>query len=440
MKSLTAKISLVVAVLAILVLALMPKFIGANIEQATIDNLIALIPPETEGQFEIHRGEFKSSWFSSSSNIEVIYTPISMDEITLSMDFDIDHGPLLLTKNGPSIGLAYATIEPSIRGELFDIATIDASFPFPDITLNLLTRFDQSLSINMNIDELNISEAAGELNFAGLSANVDIAADQSARLSAEMGELSFVENTDQSNVLITGLNLTSSTAQVNDILAESRATLSIPSISSSLPLPFSVSDLRIDYGLQASADDTKLSEIYQTIRVESIESEIPVQSFSWRSEIKQINNELLRDYYRLLSEAQSELNADNNAVSADFTELGEKLYLLAIQNPLEINNHIEANAYGGDHTADLRILWSGLSTLRQIKDLDMTEILAALDIKLNISFDLEAIQRSPLEKAVDLYTQQGYLTVDNGRVIVEANLQNSAFTINGVEFPLNRFF
>ena len=42
MKPLAVKISLVVAVLAVLALALMPKVIGASIESATIDNLLAL--------------------------------------------------------------------------------------------------------------------------------------------------------------------------------------------------------------------------------------------------------------------------------------------------------------------------------------------------------------------------------------------------------------
>lgn len=418
----------------------MPKLIGANIERATIDNLIALIPPEAKDQFEIRRNKFNDGWFGSSTTIEVIYTPIGTDAIALSMDFDIDHGPLVRTEDGLAIGLAYANIEPSIRNELFDIAIADLSFPLPDITLNLLARFDQSLWLNMNVSELKVSETELEFSFDGLDANVDVASDQSARFSVQMGQLSATENADNSNILIAGMSLASSTAQLNDILARSSATLSIPSVSSTWPLPFSISDIGADYGLQASATAENFSEMYQTIRARSIESEIPINSFSWLSEVKQVNNDLLRDYYRLLSELQNEMDSDADTVSMEFTELGQELYLLVLQNPLELNNRIDASSYGGDHTAELRVLWAGLSALDNAADLDVNAAIAALDMTLDISLDLEAILRSPLAGLVDPYAQQGYLIIDNGRVMIEASLQDSVLRVNGDQLPLEQFF
>ena len=440
MKSLAVKISLAVTALIVLALAVLPKVIGAGIEQATLDRLIALIPPETESQFEIRRNEFTKGWFSSSTTIELIYTPIGSDAIALSMDFDIDHGPLLQTEDGLSIGMAHAIIEPSIRNDLFGIELIDLSFSLPDITFNLLARFDQSLLLNMNVSELSFSDATEEFNFDGLDANVDIAADLSARFSLQMGELSAIKNIDNSNVLVAGMNITSSTTQLNDILAESRAKLSIPLISSTLPLPFSMSGIYVNYGLQASATKENFSEIYQEIRIANIESEVPVSSFSWLGEIKQLNNELVCDYYSLLSEMQNEISSDTDAVSAELTELSQQLYLLVLQNPLELNNRIEANSYGGDHTADLRVLWAGLNTLSNPDELDITEAIAALNMTLEISLDLEAILRSPLSGLVDPYVQQGYLSIANGRIIVEASLQQSVLQVNGEELPLDQFF
>ena len=440
MKSLAVKIPLVVAMLILLALTLIPKVIGAEIERAIIDNLLALIPPKAESQFEIRRNEFSDGWFSSTTTIEFIYTPIDTDAIALTMDFDIDHGPLLQTEDGLSIGLAYAVIQPSIRNDLFDIAIADLPFPLPDITLKLLARFDQSMWVNMNVSALNFSEAARELNFSGLDANVDVASDQSANFSIQMGELSATENAGNFNVLISGMTLTSSTTQMNDILAESRATLTIPVVSSTLPLPFSVSDIGIDYSLQASNTEDNSSEIYQTVSVASIESEIPVSSFSWLTEVKQVNNELLRDYSMLLSELQSEINAGAETLSADFTELGQELYLLVLQNPLEFNNRIEVNSYDGDHTVDLRVLWAGISALNTSTELDINAAIAALNMGLDISLDLESILRSPLAGVVKPYVQQGYLTIANGRILVEASLQDSVLRVNGDKLPLEEFF
>ena len=438
MKSLALKISLAAAVLGILGLALIPKIIGISIESVVIGNLSAIIPPEVQSQFEIRHDEFTKGWFNSSTTIEIIYTPSGADAIVLSMNFDIGHGPLLRTEDGLSAGLAYAAIQPSIRSDMSDIA--DLSFPLPDITLSLMARFNQSLSLDVIVGELRFSDITGEINFDGLDMNVDVAADQSAYFSAQMGELSATENAANSNVLITGMTLTSSTTQMNNILAKTRATLSVPSISSTLPLPFSISNIGIDYCLQASPGEENFSEIYQTIRLASIESEIPVSSFSWLSEIKQVNNGLLRDYYRLLSELQNQINADAVAVSANLTEMGQKLYLLALQNMLELHNRIEVNSYDGDHTADLNILWAGLNSLNTIAELDINAVIAALNITLDISLDLEAILSSPLARLVDPYMQEGYLTVSNGRVMMEASLQNSVLRVNGDELPLDQFF
>jgi len=438
MKSLALKISLAAAVLGILGLALIPKIIGISIESVVIGNLSAIIPPEVQSQFEIRHDEFTKGWFNSSTTIEIIYTPSGADAIVLSMNFDIGHGPLLRTEDGLSAGLAYAAIQPSIRSDMSDIA--DLSFPLPDITLNLMARFNQSLSLDVIVGELRFSDITGEINFDGLDMNVDVAADQSAYFSAQMGELSATENAANSNVLITGMTLTSSTTQMNNILAKTRATLSVPSISSTLPLPFSISNIGIDYCLQASPGEENFSEIYQTIRLASIESEIPVSSFSWLSEIKQVNNGLLRDYYRLLSELQNQINADAVVVSANLTEMGQKLYLLALQNMLELHNRIEVNSYDGAHTADLNILWAGLSTLSNVSEMDINTAIAALKIKLDLSLDLDAILRSPLAGLVDPYAREGYLTVSKGRVMIEASLQNSVLRVNGDELPLDQFF
>ena len=440
MKSLAVKILLTVAVLILLALTLMPKVIGASIERATIDNMLALIPPEAESQFEIRRNEFSDGWFSSSTTIEFIYTPIGTDAISLTMDFDIDHGPLLQTDDGLRIGLAYAVIQPSIHNYLFDTAIAELSFPLPEITLNVLARFDQSMRVNINVSALNFSDAAGEFNFSGLDANVDVASDQSAYFSIQMGELSATENAANSNVLISGMTVTSSTAQMNDILAESRATLTIPAVSSTLPLPFSVLGIGIDYGLQASSTKNNFSELNQTIHVASIESEIPVSSFSWLTEVKQVNNDLLHGYYRLLSELQNEINSGAETAPADFTELGQELYLLVIQNPLELNNQIEANSYDGDHSAELRALWTGLSASNTAEELDINAAVAALNMTLDISLDLESILRSPLAGVIEPYVQQGYLTIANGRILIEANLQDSVLRVNGDELPLDQFF
>ena len=287
MKSLSSKVLVCTVALIALLLAVAPRVIGAGIEQATIDRLIELIPPEAESQLEIRRNDISSGWFRSSASIELIFTPIGTDAIALVMDFDIDHGPLLQTQNGLGVGLAYANIKPGIRNDLFDIALAELSFPLPDIMADLLVRFDQSVQLDMNISEINYSGTQGEMNFDGLNASIHVDSDQSARFVVNMGELAVTENAANSNVVVAGLAITSITSQLNDMLANSSATLSIPSLSSTAPISFSISDIVVDYGLNGSPADPQSSEIYQTLSIANIEGSIPVRSLSWRSEIKQ---------------------------------------------------------------------------------------------------------------------------------------------------------
>ncbi len=440
MKSLPARILLSIALLMTLALVVAPKIIGLGIEQAAINSVLELIPPEAESQLEIRRNEFTEGWFRSSAKLEFLYMPIGTDAVALSMDFEIDHGPLLVTADGLRIGLASANITPGIRNDLFDVAIADLEFPVPQVTLDLLVRFDQSLLLAMDISAVDYDGSDGEVSFAGLKASANVNPDQSAQFALQMGELSATEIAANSNIVVTGMTIESRTARMNDILAASSAKLTIPSISSTAPLPFSVSDISIDWGLQASTTSPDSSEVYQALKVASIESEIPINALSWDSEIKQLKNELLRDYYLLLSEIQNQYNSDPDAVSAELTELGQELLLLLMQNPLEANNLIELSSYGGDHSADLRIQWAGLSDLSDVAELDMNAAISALNITLVISLDLEAVLRSPLAGLVDPYVQQGYLTIDNGRVMVEGSLQDSILRVNGDELPLDQFF
>jgi len=304
---------------------------------------------------------------------------------------------------------------------------------------DLLVRFDQSVQLDMNVSEANYSGTQGEMNFNGLNASIHVDSDQSARFVLNMGELAVTENAANSNVVVAGLAITSITSQLNDMLANSSATLSIPSLSSTAPVSFSISDIVVDYGLNVSPADPQSSEIYQSLSIANIEGGLPVRSLSWRSEIKQLKNELLQDYYRLLNELQAEFNADPEVYSEELLFLGQELLLIVLQNPLEINNLIAANAFDGDHTADLRIEWSGLETLASLSEVDTNAAIAALDITLDISLDLKAILRSPLAGLIDPYVQQGYLTVSNGRVIIEASLQDSTLMVNGDQLPLDQF-
>ncbi len=440
MKTRSLKLLLTASCVIALTVAVSPKIIGLSVQRITIDNMLALIPPEADSQLEIHRNTFSNGWFSSTAEIEVIYTPLGTDAISLLMNFDIDHGPLLQTPNGPKFGLAYADISPDIRNELFDLTVADLPFRLPEIKLDLFARFNQSVYLGMVVSSVNYSGADGEMNFEGLDASFLVAQDQSANFTMNMGKLSATESRANSNLTISGISLHSETAQMSDILAKSSAELSIPSINSTAPLPLAVTDILIEYKLLKSPSSAQHIEAYQALNVGNISGDLPIRSLNWSSEVKQVNGELVRQYYQLLNALQNEMNTKPTVVSAELTELRQQLLLVTLQNTLELNNFIEANAFGGDHNTDLRIQWIGLSDLDNVTALDIDAVLAALTVELSLSLDLEAILRSPLAEMVDPYLQQGYITLNNGRILVQASLRESVLRVNGDELPLDQFF
>jgi 5-formaminoimidazole-4-carboxamide-1-beta-D-ribofuranosyl 5'-monophosphate synthetase len=72
--------------------------------------------------------------------------------------------------------------------------------------------------------------------------------------------------------------------------------------------------------------------------------------------------------------------------------------------------------------------------------MDINEALEALSFDLDISLDLEAVMSSPLAEMVDPYVQQGYVQLDNGRVLIRASLQDSVLTLNDEETAVGQFF
>lgn len=434
------KVIILIALLLILIFGVSPKIIGLGIQDTTIENLIELIPPETEQQLEIRQSEFSNGWFSSIVEMDVVFTPLGTDSIALQLLFEINHGPFLLTDDGPRLGLAYASITPGIRNDAFEVAIAEFPFALPDVALDLLAGFDQSLQIGMNVAPLNYSGAEGEFNFAGLDAHVRANADQSAELSVLMGELSATENSANSNLNIAGMEILSSTAKLNDILARSEFQLIVNSISSDAPTPFSLAELSTSYGLRESAAQPDRVDAFFNLDVADISSELPVASLSWNSEVNDIDNILFERYYTSLNNFQTQVNSNPNAVNAGLSILGQELLLIAIQNNFALNNVLKANAYGGDHELDLQIQWAGLPDLINFARMDVNAALNALNVDLAVTLDLEAIMRSPGASLVDPYVQEGYLQVDNGAVSINGKLQDGVLTISENTIPLNQLF
>ncbi len=436
----TFRLQMAIGIILILIIGITPKIVGLNLRESTVDNLFALIPPETLRQMEINETRFESGWFSSNAEFEVAYYPLGIDEaFTINLAFDFSHGPLMLTNDGIELGLAHAAIVPSFNSREITEALSSIPFDLPQVELALLAGFDQSLTIDLNISGVEIEDPSATVSFEGLVGSLHANPDQSAELQMVMGGLRAEQTGNGMGFNLQGIDLQSETEQMNDLLAPSQAELNIPGISSAGPLAFTATDISADSRLTGTPNSTEQIDVYQRLQVANLQSELPLQAMGWTIEVNQLSTELIRRYYELLSSLQDQINAGGTgAVSME--ELSQQLALILVQNSLIFNNYLTATVYQGDHSLDVLTQWEGLPAVSDLNELTIEEIVTALNLQINMSLDMEAVLRSPFAELVDPYVQQGYIQLDNGRILMELTLADDEFIINGSSTSLDQFF
>lgn len=417
--------------LSLAVLAAMPWVVGRNVEQVAITNTMALIPPEIQSQIEIRESSFTNGWFRSAAELELEYLPLGGLPLLMRLDMQIQHGPILFTPAGPKLGLVYANIDPRFDSAEIREALLELPFDLPDVLLELQVELNGEMRVGMQIAPISHSDANGEFEFAGVDAHLIAYTDGSAEIDLTMGALNAREYSSNFQLAIDGMSMQATSDQINDMLGKSAASLSLPGFRSTAPVAFEVLNVELESRVQPSRLGADHTDWYQRTQVGHIKSELPVSRFSWTSEINETRSDLFRRYYELMVEIQEEMNANGGLFTETVTQSAEEFALLLLRNTIVLNNAIAATAYDGEHTLDLRIHWRGLPDMTDLARLDMNEMLAAVDLTFDMALDLEAILRSPLAEMVDPYVQQGYLQLDNGRILMRAEIKDSEFSING---------
>lgn len=424
--------------IALAAIVFTPKVIGLGIRDLTLNNLIALVPPESDGQLAIDETMFNSGWFRSTATLNADYAPFGTESVNVQFDFNIQHGPLLFTVDGPRLGVAYAQITPKSADGL-PLFQSSENLPLPRTVIELFASFDQSLLVSLTVDPISYVESGSTLEFDGLSASLSAMADQSANVSVSMGKLNLTEANSNQNFSVAGMSMTSYSSRLNDVLAPTTASFSIPSIRSSAPIAFELNNLTANSELKASTNPEAIMMV-QRVAAESIAGDIPLQSFEWSIEVDEIQRRLVADYYALIAGLQAQSASNPQAAAQNINLISQQLTQLFVNNPLSLRNRLVANVYEGEHSAEVEFKWAGLPSLTNIARLDLNEGLAALNFTLDVALDRAAIMTSPIADQVNVYIQQGYIVPNNDQLTVKASLINSQLLLNGEEIPLENFF
>jgi hypothetical protein len=440
MSSKKRNLILALSTVLILIFGIFPKLVGLGIRYAADTSLNNLVPPETRGQLEVNENHFENGWFSSSGTVTVAYSPTGSDVISLKLQFDISHGPLLFTAEGPRLGLVYSSITPQIEGNEFTEALFEIPIEFPTLIIELLVGFNQSVQASFNLEAFDYSRSGTSLVFEGFEGNFKTNSDLSAEFDLAIGKLQAIESKTSSAFTLEGLSLSTTTEQINNLISPSYTVMTIPSISSSSPFAFTAEGISAASTLQASIAGPDHIDISQQFAIANIDSDIPLASLSWLTEINELNILLLRRYYEMLAGLQSQISTNGGTFDVQVNQLAQELGIILIQNSLVFNNSLAVNAFDGDHLLGVKIDWKGLPDITDFALIDMDEAMRALNISTDISLGLEAIMRSPVAELVNPYIQQGILVIDSDRILLNALFEDGELIINGEAQTLDQFF
>ena len=421
----------------LLILSVTPALIGLVIREAAF---AAVLQVGQMDQLSINKKQVNSGWFKSTATIDIDYTPFEIDRlINIQLNFAIQHGPLLFTDDGPKLGLASAQITPDFNNQ--ELIKTFAQIPNeqPEVAIELLVPFDLSLKLNLTVSPINYTENGTLISFAGIEGELLLNLNQSAELSVSVGEILARENTTQFEFNLGGLKIDSYTEQINNLLTPSMVSIFSPTMSANRPFTFNATNISADYRMRESSVSQAI-DIYQDLRIENVESELPIQTLSWTLEFNEVPDTLFRIYYKAMDKAQSQTNNDLNIAMMATSELGEQMGLLLIQNSLVHKNLLLTNIYGGDHSIDLNFNWEGIPDRNNFKNLDFEEIISALNIRLEITLDQQAIMSSQFADLIERYQQQGYVKIENGKLLLSAVIEDNTLIINEELVPIDQYF
>lgn len=113
---------------------------------------------------------------------------------------------------------------------------------------------------------------------------------------------------------------------------------------------------------------------------------------------------------------------------------GSGLLRLDRQGQLQFDAILGFTAFAGDHWLETRALWPANRSWQ-----GWQAILRDMQMTLSIDANATALQQSPAADALEVYRQQGWTRLSNGRAHTSIQLQDELLDINGTVMPIGMF-
>jgi hypothetical protein len=425
------KFSVLIGIVAIILLATIPMLVGLLID----DSNTAARLREVTGQPGLTLNT-RSGWFSSIGTLQVespIIAGVRYDEVRVDADLEIVHGPLLWTKQGLRFGMAWVDITPVLQG-LEENDLLQTLFqPDSGTQVSLMANIDGALHAQLRSDQFTYAQRAQAFAFENLRISLDIA--RSGAATVALSTTGVNVSAPLYDLSIDALDMELHSASLDASPLPGSLSINAGSAQFNGPQRLTLGGISIDYVAreQASANNGPPSLILeQHIQVAELASELPISAFGMQTQLEGVDLNLVAEYLRV----QRNLQMDDPDTSA---EQLEEVYLEMLREPFTQRSLIAVTAWGGEHQADLEIIWPGEPTLLTMEQLTLGRVVGLLQAELEIRANEEALLDSMFAASVRNYTAQGVLPQDNDDVVITATLQGGNMILNGQRIQLAPF-
>lgn len=394
-----------------------------------LDTVQQRLPPQSRDRFAIEEIAYEQGLFTSSARYLITLSPVDGVVIPdIDLRTRIQHGPILFGNGGIGFGAARLNFEPLLLSDGQE----------NPLYLELKVGFDQQLDLNIEVEPIEQADGNNHISLAGASATAVLRSDDSASFQLNIGRLILSNPEANLELRLESLQVKSQTQQLNDLAAPSNVELSIPTISSSGAINFQLTDLFASATLTQNQQASDRVNFEQLLRISELQSDWPLQSVDWRFDFDRMPAALIRNYATMATELQRRIEG-GQPVDAAFLQSGLTLGSQLLNTDFTVRQSVDLRANDGAHESDLRIGYNGLPDLSNLAYLDLYELIAALEVELTVSLDLESVLRSSSANLIDPYVQEGYITIENGRIHLQSSLRNSELTLNGESKPIEEF-
>lgn len=416
------KFTVLIGIVAIIFFATIPMLMGLMIDDSSTSARLR----ELTGQPGLTVNT-RSNWFDSIGTLQIespVVAGVRYEQVRLDADLEIIHGPLLWTEQGLRFGMAWVDITPVLQG-LEDNDFLQTLFATDSGTqISLMAGFDGALHAQLRGGPFHFTQQERTFDFEDLQVNMDIARNGAATVglnssSVNVSEPLYAMTIDTLEVELQSASLDASPLPGSlAINAESAQFNGVQRLT--------LGGISIDYVAREQVDAENATSsllLEQRIQVAALDSELPVSAFAMQTQLEGVDLTLVAEYLRLQRNLQM---GDPDTSAAQL----EEVYIAMLREPFTQHSLISATAWGGEHQADLEIIWPGEPALLTMGQLTLGRVVGLLYAELELRANEEALMNSMFAASVRNYTAQGVLPQDNGDVVITAILQGGNMTLN----------